>query len=108
MKKLFRADYKYADRSYKYVEEYPEWEYKEHKYSDVEYFNILNVGDVGEVIREYNSENLADTLNIYDAEIILKDEEDKIIVFLVDNMRYNGYAYLQKLERIEKLNQIMI
>lgn len=96
--KLFRADYKYCERSWKYKKgewinneyvyaKYGTWEYKEHKYHDIEYFNTLKVGDKGFVLREYDKKR-SDRFTLYDCEIILKDETDKIIIYKVSNMKH--------------------
>lgn len=97
--KLFRADFKYCERSCKYgkgewinnefvfYSEYGNWECKEHKYHDIDYFNTLKVGDKGYVLREYHKKR-SDRYTLYDCEIILKDEVDKIIIYKVSNMKY--------------------
>jgi len=85
--KLFRADYKYCCRSEKHFIKYNDWKYKEHRYSNTEYFNTLKVGDKGFVLREYDKKR-SDRFNLYDCEIILKDEIDKIIIYEVSNMKY--------------------
>lgn len=85
--KLFRADYKYCCRSEKHFTKYSDWKYKEHRYINIEYFNTLKVGDKGFVLREYDKKR-SDRFTLYDCEIILKDEVDKIIIYEVSNMKY--------------------
>lgn len=85
--KLFRADYRYCGRSEKHFVKYQDWKYKEHRYVNIEYFNTLKVGDKGFVLREYDKKR-SDRFNLYDCEIILKDDVDKIIIYEVSNMKY--------------------
>lgn len=105
--KIFRADYKYCERSYLYSDKYIEWNFKEHKYYDKKYFNSLNINDVGIVIREFDDKNIKNRFVSYNAKIILKDEKNMIIIYKVSNINiYGGYKIFQNITRKEKLNKI--
>ena len=59
-----------------------EWKYKEHWYKDLDYFNTLQAGEVGYVLRNRGQEDFL----IYLSTIVLKDYIHKIIVFEVYEM----------------------
>jgi hypothetical protein len=59
-----------------------EWKYKEHWYKDLDYFNTLQAGEVGYVLRNRGQEDFL----IYSCTIVLKDYIHKIIVFEVIEM----------------------
>jgi hypothetical protein len=59
-----------------------DWKYKEHWYKDLEYFNSLQVGSVGYVLRNRGFQDLL----IYSCVIVLKDLVNRIIIFEVSEM----------------------
>lgn len=93
-KLVILADYTKAERSYTYGHvngfeldnvsiNLNKWEFKEHKYSDIDYFNTLKLGQFGYVLREYDGN---EKYNLYPCNIVLKDEINKTIIFHVYEM----------------------
>lgn len=89
---IFRADYKYAERSHQYttVESplYNDWMYKEHQYTDAEYFHRLTSSrHMGYLIREFNTENVMNArFKLYKCEIEFVDTKNRIVIFKVSDM----------------------
>lgn len=85
--KVFKNDSVYNVRKHKYCYEgsnsfTTEWKYKEHLYKDLDYFNTLQVGSIGYVLRNRGFQDFL----IYSCVIVLKDLVNKIIIFEVSEM----------------------
>ena len=80
---LFRADYNYAERTGILSPKYNDWRFKTHKYLDRNYFDTLEVGKEGYVIREYDGKH---KYSIYKCKIIDKFRLSKKVIFEVYEM----------------------
>ena len=96
---LFRADYKYAERSGRFKK----WSIKEHKYHNLDYIKNLNVGDKGYVIREFSGEP---RFCIYKCKI--SKIKNNTVRYKVKNMKYvDNDLILIQYDREQKLKRII-
>ena len=73
-----------------------DWKYKEHWYNDLDYFNTLQAGTIGYVLRNRGQEDFL----LYPCTIILKDFINKIIVFEVSDMYWCRSSVNEQLSKL--------